>query len=49
MSNQLITMSNKLKDNEHCTLPFDNINKIGELGLNKCKTRKYNNRYLHKP
>ena len=42
-------MSNKLKDNKYCILPFDTINKIGELGLNKCKARKYNNRYLHKP
>ena len=48
-SNQLITMSNKLKDNKYCILPFDTINKIGELGLNKHKARKYNNRYLHKP
>ena len=47
-SNQLITMSNKLKDNKYCILPFDTINKIGELGLNKHKARKYN-RYLHKP
>ena len=49
MSNQLITMSNKLKDNKYCILPFGTINKIRELGLNKCKARKYNSRYLHKP
>ena len=49
MSNQLITMSNKLKDSKYCILPFNTINKIGELGLNKCKARKYNSRYLHKP
>ena len=42
-------MSNKLKDNKYCILPFNTINKIGELGLNKCKARKYNSRYLHKP
>ena len=48
MSNQLITMSNKLKDSKYCILPFGTINKIRELGLNKCKARKYN-RYLHKP
>ena len=41
-------MSNKLKDNKYCILPFDTINKIGELELNKHKARKYN-RYLHKP
>ena len=34
---QLITMSNKLKDSINCILPFNIINKIGELGLNKCK------------
>ena len=49
MSNQLITMSNKLKDSKYYILPFDTLNKIGELGLNKCKARKYNSRYLHKP
>ena len=49
MSKQLITMSNKLKDSKYCILPFNTINKIGELGLNKCKARKYNSRYLHKP
>ena len=48
MSNQLITMSNKLKDSKYCILHFDTINKIGELGLKKHKARKYNNRYLHK-
>ena len=49
MSNQLITMSNKLKDSKYYILPFDTINKIVEQGLNKCKARKYNSRYLHKP
>ena len=42
-------MSNKLKDSKYCILPFNTINKIGELRLNKCKARKYNSRYLHKP
>ena len=41
-------MSNKIKDNKYCILPFDTINKIGEMGLNKHKARKYN-RYLQKP
>ena len=36
-SNQLITMSNKLKDSEYCILPFNTINKIGELGLTSAK------------
>ena len=48
-SNQLITMSNKLKDSKYCIPPFNTINKIGELALNNCKARKYNSRYLHKP
>ena len=48
-NNQLTTMSNKLKDSKYCILPFGTINKIRELGLNKCKARKYNSRYLHKP
>ena len=30
-------MSNKLKDSKYCILPFDTLNKIGELGLNKHK------------
>ena len=42
-------MSNKLKDSKYCILPFHTIDKIRELGLNKCKARKYNSRYLHKP
>ena len=46
---QLITMSDKLKDSKYCILPFNTINKIGELGLNKHKARKHNNRYLLKP
>ena len=49
MSTQLNTTSNKLKDSKYCILPFNTINKIGELGLNKCKVRKCNSRYLHKP
>ena len=48
MSNQLITMSNKLKDSKYYIPPFSTINRIRELGLNKCKARK-NIRYLHKP
>ena len=46
---QLITISDKLKDSKYCILPFNTINKIRELGLNKCKARKHNNRYLLKP
>ena len=38
-SNQLITMSNKLKGSKYCILPFNTINKIGELALSKCKAR----------
>ena len=45
---QLITMSDKLKDSKYCILPFKSINKIGYLGLNKCKARKHN-RYILKP
>ena len=46
---QLITKSNKLKDRKYCILLFNTINKMGKLGLNKCKGRKHNNRYLLKP
>ena len=42
-------MSNKLKDSTYCILPFGTIKKIRELGVNKCKARKYNSRFLHKP
>ena len=45
---QLIVMSDKLKDSKYCMLPFNTINKIRELGLNKLKARKHN-RYLLKP
>ena len=45
---QLITILKKLKDSKYCILPFNTINKIGTLGLNKCKARKHN-RYLLKP
>ena len=45
---QLITMSDKLKDSKYYIIPFNTINKIRELGLNKCKERKHNNRYLLK-
>ena len=46
---QLITMSTKLKNNKYCILPFDTIKNIRELRLNKCQTRKHNNKYLFKP
>ena len=38
-----------MKDSKYCILPFDTINIIGDLGLNKCKARKHNNKYLIKP
>ena len=37
---QLNAMSDKLKDSKYCILPFNTINKIRELGLNKYKARK---------
>ena len=46
---QLITISDKLKDSKYCIPPFTTINKIRDLGLNKHKVRKHNNRYLLKP
>ena len=47
-SEEIIAMSTRLRDNRYCILPFDTINKIRELGLNKCNERKCNTRYLHK-
>ena len=46
---QLITMSHKLKESKYCILPFNTINRIRALGLNKCKARKHNNKCLLEP
>ena len=46
---QLITIFDKIKDSKYCILPFNTINKIRQLGLNKHKARKQNTRYLLKP
>ena len=46
---ELITMSNKVKNSKYCTLPFDTIKNIRELKLNKCPTRNHNNRCQLKP
>ena len=46
---QLIAMFDKLKDSKYHILPFNTINKIKELGLNTCKARTHNNRYLLTP
>ena len=48
-SEELIAMFTRLRDNRYCILPFDTINKIRELGLNKCNERKCNTRYLYRP
>ena len=45
----LITMSNKVRNNKYCILPFDTIRNIGELKLNKHPARKHNSRYQLKP
>ena len=46
---ELITMSNKIKNNKYCTLPFDTIRNTRELKLNKHPARKHSNRYQLKP
>ena len=38
--NHLITIYDKLKDSKYCILPFNTVNKIKELGLNKQQSKK---------